>query len=223
MSDPSVLSSDGDLVAVSKPTGWVVHAAMTDERYDLRAWLTAQPKLPKGLEPLHRLDRDTSGVVLYAASSITRARVGRYFMDGTVQKSYLALVQGHAHKKGVIRVPLHPDDGGAPQDAVTRYRLEEALGAFSLLRVTPETGRKHQIRRHLHGLGLSVVGDERYTPRKKLRVPAYPGRMFLHAARIELPDGQVFEAPLPEELSKCLVALRSRPERPKVESDPDPF
>ncbi|MDP2311892.1 MAG: RluA family pseudouridine synthase [Pseudomonadota bacterium] len=220
MSDPTVLSSDGDLVAVSKPTGWVVHAAMADERYDLRAWLAAQPTLPKGLEPLHRLDRETSGVVLYAASAITRATVGRYFMDGTVHKSYLALVQGHAHKKGVIRVPLAPDDGGAPQEAITRYRLEEALGGFSLLRVTPETGRKHQIRRHLHGLGLSVVGDDRYVARKKLRIPAYPGRMFLHAARIELPDGRVFEAPLPPELERCVVALRARPERPKVEGDP---
>ncbi len=195
---------------------------MPDERYDLRAWLASQPKLPKGLEPLHRLDRDTSGVVLYAASPATRATVGRYFMDGTVQKSYLALVQGHAHKKGVIRAPLTPDDGGAPQDAVTRYRLEEPLGAFSLLRVTPETGRKHQIRRHLHGLGLSIVGDERYTPRKKLRIPAYPGRMFLHAARIELPDGRAFEAPLPDELERCVVALRNRPARPVV-MDGDPF
>jgi 23S rRNA-/tRNA-specific pseudouridylate synthase len=220
MSDPSVLSSDGDLVAVSKPTGWVVHAAMEGERFDLRAWLSAQPGVPKGLEPCHRLDRETSGVVLYAASILTRGNIGRHFMDGTVSKTYLALVQGHAHKKGVIRVPLTPDDGGPPQEAVTRYRLQEGLGAFSLLRVTPETGRKHQIRRHLHGLGLAIVGDDRYLPKHKLRIPAYPNRMFLHAAKIELPDGRVFEAPLPEELERCVVALRSRPVRPKVEGDP---
>ena len=116
--------------------------------------------------------------------------------------------QGHAHKKGVIRVPLSPDDGGAPQAAVTRYRLEEALGAFSLLRCEPETGRKHQLRRHLQGIGLAVVGDTRYPPRRRLRVPAFPGRLFLHAAVLALPDGRRFESPLPPELARCLEALR---------------
>ncbi len=209
MPEPSVLATTPDLVALDKPTGWVAHAAMKEETHDLRAWCAAQPGLPRGLEPLHRLDRDTSGVVLYAADPAVRAQVGRWFMEGKVEKQYLVLVQGHAHKKGVIRAPLVPDDGGAPQDALTRYRLEEALGAFSLLRVSPETGRKHQIRRHLRGIGLAVVGDDRYPAARRLRVPAFPGRLFLHAARIALPDGRVFESPLPPDLAACVDALRA--------------
>lgn len=211
MSDPVLLADDGDLVAVDKPAGWVVHAAMEGERHDLRAWLAGQPGLPGGLEPLHRLDRETSGVVLFAASARTRAEIGRAFMDGAVQKTYLVLVQGHAHRKGVIRAPLAPDHPGPPQDAVTRYRLVEALGAFSLLRVHPETGRKHQIRRHLQGLGLAVVGDTRYPPARPLRVPAFPGRLCLHAAAVTLPDGRVFEAPLPPDFAACVAALRRPP------------
>jgi 23S rRNA-/tRNA-specific pseudouridylate synthase len=210
---PSVLTVLPDIVVVNKPAGWVVHAAMERETHDLRAWLAAQPELPRGLEPLHRLDRDTSGVVLYAADPAVRGQVGKWFMEGKVHKQYLVLVQGHAHKKGVVRAPLVPDDGGAPQEAITRYKLEEALGAFSLLRVTPETGRKHQIRRHLRGIGLAVVGDDRYPAAKKLRIPAFPGRLFLHAARIELPDGRAFDSPLPPELERCVAALRAGGDR----------
>jgi 23S rRNA-/tRNA-specific pseudouridylate synthase len=218
MTEPSVLSVRGDLVALAKPVGWVVHAAMANEAHDLRAWCAANPTLPKGLEPLHRLDRDTSGVVLYAATAATRGDVGRWFMEGKVEKTYLALVYGHAHRKGVIRAPLSTDHGGPPQDAVTRYRLVEALGGFSLLRLQLETGRKHQIRRHLHGIGLPIVGDDRYPPRRRIPVPAFPGRMWLHASRLALPTGQVFEAPVPEELERCLAALRPAPDQSALAS-----
>lgn len=210
MLDPTILASDGDLVAVDKPVGWVVHAAMERETHDLRAWLAAQPDLPEGLEPLHRLDRETSGVVLFAASARTRADIGEAFMQGKVHKTYLVLVQGHAHQKGVVRTPLSQDHPGPAQPAVTRYRLVEALGAFSLLRVTPETGRKHQIRRHLQGIGLAVVGDDRYPPARSLRVPSFPGRLCLHAAKLALPDGRAFEAPLPTDSARCIDALRGR-------------
>lgn len=217
--EPAVVAVDGDLVALAKPAGWVVHAAMPGETHDLRAWcsgpgVASRPDLPRGLEPLHRLDRDTSGVVLFAADPATRARVGRAFMDGAVRKTYLALVVGHAHKKGVVRAPLAPDTGGPPQDAVTRYRLEEALGGFSLLRVMPETGRKHQIRRHLAGIGHPLVGEDRYAGPRRVRVPAFPGRLFLHAAEVELPDGRTFAAPLPPELARCLEALRAGAKAP---------
>ena len=219
MSEPSVLTVTSDIVALDKPTGWVVHAAMAGETHDLRAWCASRPDLPKGLEPLHRLDRDTSGVVLYAADAGVRGQVGKWFMESKIEKQYLVLVQGHAHRKGVIRTPLVPDDGGAPQDARTRYRLEAALGAFSLLRVHPETGRKHQIRRHLRAIGLAVVGDDRYPAARPLRVPAFPGRLFLHAARITLPDGRVFESPLPDDLARCVAALRAGPAPRAIHAD----
>jgi 23S rRNA-/tRNA-specific pseudouridylate synthase len=198
---------DGPRVAVDKPAGWVVYAAMRGETHDLAAWLAAQPGLPPSLSPCHRLDRETSGAVLYAATPEARGEIGTWFQEGRVEKTYIALVIGHAHQKGVIRAALAPDDGGAPQEALTRYRLVAALGGFSLLRVRPETGRKHQVRRHLSGVGLPLVGDTRYPGLRRVRVPAFPGRLFLHATALALPDGTRVDSPLPLELARCLEAL----------------
>jgi 23S rRNA pseudouridine955/2504/2580 synthase len=92
-------------------------------------------------------------------------------------------------------------------DAVTRYRLEAWLGPFSLLTVRPETGRKHQIRRHLQTIGHAVVGDDRYPPRRFRKVPGFPGRLWLHANELTLPDGRRFRAPLAAELDDHLRLL----------------
>ena len=110
-----------------------------------------------------------------------------------------------AHE-GIIRRPLSYGRGRT-QPAVTRYRCLAVHGRFSYLEVRPETGRKHQIRRHLHGIGHPLVGDTRYRPRRFRAVPGFPGRIWLHALRLELPDGRHFEAPLPPELSAHLEVL----------------
>jgi tRNA pseudouridine32 synthase/23S rRNA pseudouridine746 synthase/23S rRNA pseudouridine955/2504/2580 synthase len=204
--NPSILARHEGLLVVNKPAGWVVHAARPEEPYDLRAWLA---KMNPGVEPIHRLDRETSGIVLFAADPAVRATAGTWFAEGKVHKAYVALVQGRAHAKGVIRRPLLPDNGGAPQEALTRYRVIEALGAWTLLRVAPETGRKHQVRRHLAGIGLPIVGDERHGPKRFRPVPGFPERLWLHAERLELPDGTTLEAPLPEELATHLALLRA--------------
>lgn len=209
MNTPSLLAEADGVWAIDKPAGWVVHAARAGEQHDLRAWLASQAVLPRGLEPLHRLDRETSGVVLYAADPAVRARVQVWFQQGKVHKTYLALVAGKAHRKGVIRRALAPDHPGPPQAALTRYRVAEWLGGFTLVRVLPETGRKHQVRRHLAGIGLPIVGDERHGPRRPRRVPGYPGRLWLHACQLDLPDGAHFEAPLPPELEAHLAVLRA--------------
>lgn len=225
---PQRIGEVDGIVALSKPVGWVAHAAMARETHDLRAWCAMQLDLPRGLEPLHRLDRDTSGVLLYAADPAVRARVGAWFTSGAtagaatadadrpIHKTYLALVYGKAHRKGVIRTPLAPDHPGPPQDALTRYRAVEQLGGFTLLRVHPETGRKHQVRRHLHEIGHPIVGDERYRPKRFIAVPGFPNRLWLHAWKIELPGGIVFEAPLPPELVAHLEILRAGCTRPAV-------
>ncbi|MEN0063710.1 MAG: RluA family pseudouridine synthase [Myxococcota bacterium] len=197
---PVVLSADDDLVVVDKPSGWVVHAARQEESHDVLAWLTSQGHA--GMAPLHRLDRGASGVVLFSAVPAIRKAIGAEFASGTVDKRYVALVHGRTHRKGIVRIPV--DD----QVAVTRYRLLEPLGGFSWLGVRPETGRKHQIRRHLHGLGHSIVGDDRYRIPGFIPVPAYPSRLCLHAQKLTLPDGRSFEAPVPEALQRCREALR---------------
>ena len=200
---PQVIATDGALVVVDKPSGWVVHATEQAEPHDVQAWLAANHH--PGCSPVHRLDRGASGIALYSPDPEVRAAVGRWFAAGEVAKRYVALVHRRTHRKGVLRTPL---DG---KDAVTRYRTVRPLRGFSLLLVRPETGRKHQIRRHLHGIGHPIVGDERYRPPTFRAVPGFPGRLFLHAARLTLPDGRMWETPLPPELQRCLDALGATP------------
>lgn len=196
---PRVIDASPPVVVVDKPAGWVVHASMADEPHDLQAWLSEQGFA--GYSPVHRLDRGASGVTVYGGDADVRGAMGTWFADGEVHKVYVCLVFGRPHKKGIIRTPL---EGRA---AVTRYRQIAVHGRFTLLRVRPETGRTHQIRKHLHGIGHPLVGDERYRSRGFRPVPGYPGRLFLHAASIELPDGRQFEAPLPPELQACVEAV----------------
>jgi 23S rRNA-/tRNA-specific pseudouridylate synthase len=119
------------------------------------------------------------------------------------------MVFGKTRDKGIIRRTLQDARRKTKLDAVTRYRTVEAFKKCSLLDVTPETGRKHQIRRHLQGIGHAVVGDTRYRPRGKPTVPAFPGRLWLHAAEVTLPDGRHFKAALPSELADHLKTLRA--------------
>ncbi len=205
---PRILSVHGSVVAVHKPSGMQVHPANASADLDLVSWLDSEPMAPPGATPVHRLDKETSGLVLCACEPDERAELSGWFARGELRKVYLALVVGHARRKGTIRRALPDSRRRKPLAATTRYRLVEALGGFSLIRVVPQTGRKHQIRRHLHGIGLPIVGDEEYRPKRFVRVPAFPGRLWLHASKIVLPDGTEIEAPLPPELEANLAALR---------------
>lgn len=205
MVDPTVLLKTDDLLAVGKPCGWVVHPVGTDAP-DLLTWAGTQGL--GRLRPAHRLDLDTSGVVLFGRTRERTAELGGQFTAGTVVKTYLALVYDVPPPAGVLDAPLADARRGRPLEAITRYETVEVLGRFTLLRLTPETGRKHQLRRHLHDFGFPIVGDPEYRVRPFRKVPAFPGRLWLHAARIALPDGTVVEAPLPAELEAHLEVLR---------------
>lgn len=206
MSEPVLLSCDADLVAVDKPSGWLVHPVGT-EAPDVLAWLDGQD-VPADVVPVHRLDLETSGVVLFAPKG-GAARWAKLFEEGRVEKHYRALVFGNTRDKGVIRRPLADGRRGDALEATTRYRTLEHFAKASLIDVRPETGRKHQIRRHFQGIGHAVVGDTRYRPRGKPTVPGFPGRLWLHAATLAI-DGRAFEAPLPAELVGHLGVLRER-------------
>src|SRR5690606_57771 len=121
--------------------------------------------------------------------------------SSTVVKRYRALVHGRTNAKGIVRRPLADARRGRALPAVTRYRRLAIYGRTSLIEARPETGRQHQIRRHLAGVGHPVVGDARYGPARFAPVPGFPGRLWLHCASIELPNGARFEAALPEELA----------------------
>jgi 23S rRNA-/tRNA-specific pseudouridylate synthase len=204
---PQLIAQDGDLWVLYKPAGWVVHAAEAGELYDLQAWICQHMKIKRPPAPIHRLDRDTSGVVLYAASDAVAREVGYYFAQGTITKVYTALVHGHVHKGGVIRLQLDDQRRGHKLDATTHYEVAAKLSGVTLLTVTPETGRKHQIRRHLQAIGHAIVGDTRYRSRRARPVPGAPDRLWLHAGSLTLPDGRTFTAPLAPELLASLADL----------------
>jgi 23S rRNA-/tRNA-specific pseudouridylate synthase len=206
--EPRLITREGDLWVLDKPSGFAVHAVAGDTAPDLMAWARASVGAPAGLAPIHRLDLDASGLVLCAADSALRGELGRWFADGEVHKQYRALAWGRVHKKGTIRRPLKDPRRRRFLSAVTRYQCLEWLGGFSYLALTPESGRRHQLRRHLQGIGHSLVGDRRYRPKRFRAVPGFPGRLWLHAVELVLPDGRSYEAPLPAELERHLEVLR---------------
>lgn len=205
MPDPIVLAQTRDQLVLNKPAGWVVHPVGTDAA-DLLTWASAQGL--GRLRPAHRLDRDTSGVVLFGRTRERTAELGAWFTEGVVKKTYLALVYDAPPDAGLIDIPLPDARRGRPLEARTRFEVVERLGRFALVRLTPETGRKHQLRRHLLAIGHPIVGDTEYGVRPFRKVPAFPGRLWLHASRLELPDGAVMSAPLPAELEAHLDVLR---------------
>ena len=206
MSDaPRVLLEHEDFIALYKPAGWVVHPVGTDAP-DLQRWV--QDSVGDGLSPVHRLDAGTSGVVLYAPP-VRVERLAARFRDGLVEKTYLALVFGRTRARGTIRRPLQDQRRGRPLPAETRYRTLEHFERWSYLEVRPITGRKHQIRRHLQGIGHALIGDDRYRPRGRPTVPAFPGRLWLHCAAISI-NGVSIESQLSEELANHLCNLEGR-------------
>jgi 23S rRNA-/tRNA-specific pseudouridylate synthase len=209
---PALIEKRGRLYVFYKPSGWNTHSAGGDETgsENLVEWARNSYPGEGPLSPVNRLDLETSGIVLMSADPTILKEMGRHFEKREVKKSYLALIHGRCRKHGTIKIPLRNRGGRMEESSVTRYRLREWIGPYSLVLVKPEQGRRHQIRRHMKGIGHPIVGDERYGRGLKKRVPCTPQRMWLHAWRLELPDGTLFESPLPSELTELLECLRSR-------------
>ncbi len=189
-----IIYQDKDLIAINKPAGLLSVGTTQENKQHALALLRAQ--LTRGKErvqlwPVHRLDRDTSGILLFATSKEMREAVMANW--GKSEKVYLAIVDGTPKEnKGTIDQPLRLDDkeyrmhvGKHPnaKNAITHYLLKETKGERSLLEVSIETGRQHQIRAHMAWLGHSVVGDERYG---KKPFDKKGGRMGLHAMKLSI-------------------------------------
>jgi 23S rRNA pseudouridine1911/1915/1917 synthase len=222
--DLDVLHEDATLIAVNKPAGMVVHPAVGNRSGTLvHALLHRDPSIawPGQAERagiVHRLDRDTSGVILVAKTVRAHEALSRQFRERTIRKTYLAVVQGVVKQAGRVDLPIgrHPTErkrmstSGRPARAATSdYRPVEYLGGFTLVEVKPLTGRTHQIRVHLAAIGFPIVGDKVYGGRKRGDF----SRQALHAAAIEFehPDGSGrlrIEAPLAEDLATLLRRLR---------------
>ncbi len=222
----SIVYEDQDLLVVNKPAGLVVHPSHGHPTGTLvNAVLAHCPDLlgvGGEVRPgiVHRLDKDTSGLLLVAKNDLAFRHLQRQFKDREVHKVYLALVEGLLPlPRGIIDAPVGRDPRDRKRMAVTarggreartQYRVLEYFEQHSLVEAEPVTGRTHQIRVHLASLGHPVVGDSLYGFRRQRWLI---GRHFLHAARISftLPSsGQSvhFSAPLPPELDAVLTVLR---------------
>ena len=140
---------------------------------------------------VHRLDKDTSGLLLVAKNRLAQANLSQQFKNRVVKKTYLTLVQGKlTPEKGTIEAAIGRDPSHRQRMAIvakgrearTEYRVIKYIGNYSLLEIKPETGRTHQIRVHLAAIGFPVVGDATYG----LKSPRLP-RQFLHASKIGFP------------------------------------
>ncbi|MBN1483571.1 MAG: RluA family pseudouridine synthase [Chloroflexia bacterium] len=221
-----IVYEDADIVVVNKPAGMVVHPAPGHPRGTLvNALLGRYPNLAVGggRRPgiVHRLDRDTSGLLVVARHDAALRDLVAQMKARSVLKLYTVLVKGHLpERSGSIEGPIgrHPRQrkhmavrpGGRP--ARTHYRVLQELGPYSLLEARLETGRTHQIRVHLSHHGQPILGDPTYG-----RQAGAEGltRQFLHACRLGLAlpssgEYREFEAPLPPDLAEILGRLRRR-------------
>lgn len=243
---PKIIYREKGFIVIEKPAGLLVHqAGISNSRFlrlrrtrlgransepnTLVDWLIEHYPEAKGVgdDPenrpgiVHRLDKDTSGVMLVAGSQPLFDYFKNLFQSRRVVKKYLALVFGRVKpergviekpiglKSGTVKRTIHVKNAKMIKEAVTEYRVKKYLKInnedFSFLELSPRTGRTHQIRVHLAGIGHPVAGDKIYGPKRDL--PGL-GRQFLHAESLEfsLPDGRRLrvEAELPDELKKII-------------------
>jgi 23S rRNA pseudouridine1911/1915/1917 synthase len=218
----SVLYEDEHLLVVDKPAGVVVHPARGHPTGTLAQALAG--RIAGGDEParagiVHRLDRDTSGLLVVAKSDAVHRALKALLSSRRLRREYLALVEGRpTARSGTIDAPigrhrrdrvLMSIDGDDHREARTHFEVEELLGEATLLRVVLDTGRTHQIRVHMAAIGHPVAGDEQYGG------PAWYGleRQFLHAARLAFTHPITSEAidlhsELPEDLQRALALAR---------------
>lgn len=219
----AVLAEDDDLLVVSKPPGLVAHPAyrhpdgtLTDAVFayaEQRGW--TRPWL------LHRLDRETSGVVVFARTEYARRAMVRQLQQRQIGKRYLAIIRGALPlESGVIDAPLARDPEErrrviitpTGKQAATRYRVLGARGGFALVLAEPVTGRTHQIRAHLASLGAPIAGDATYGGMDEHLRAFGIERGQLHAWELACRHpasggGYVVRAPVPHDMNDALVAI----------------
>ncbi|HKX72954.1 MAG TPA: RluA family pseudouridine synthase [Candidatus Saccharimonadales bacterium] len=218
--DMEVIYEDADVAVLNKPAGMLTHAkGLRSEEFTVGEYMrTRTTDGPETNRPgiVHRLDRDTSGVIITAKTPEAKRWLQKQFSTRKVKKTYLALVKGHPKEPtALIQLPIERNPkkpqmfrvGGNGKPAETTYETLASYKDTTYVQLKPRTGRTHQLRVHMHYLGCPIVGDPVYgSPEPKL------GRMFLHAAELELTlpsrERKVFTVPLPAELQKYLDSLK---------------
>jgi 23S rRNA pseudouridine1911/1915/1917 synthase len=233
----SILYEDDDLLIVDKPAGLLSVPTAERESDTLLArvldYLQHRYRRRPYAGVVHRLDRDTSGSIVFARSREVLHALQELFRAHDIEREYLAIVEGFPPETGTLDAELVRDAGLGRRGvarrgeqgrrAVTRYRVEERLDGASLVSVTLETGRTHQIRIHFTAEGHPVVGDRVYRRRPGEPAGIEAPRQMLHARRLGFVhpgSGETVraESPLPEDFEKALKGLRPRGGRPAAPS-----
>ncbi len=219
--DLQVLYEDDEVVAVAKPAGLVTHTDGRTKEETAEDWFKERyPEVSVEHPYVHRLDRDTSGVLIFAKNENAYEFLRKAFHDREVKKTYLAFVYGvPKEKKGTIDFDIgrsrkdfrlrsaQPKAKGRLRESLTRYEVVGEYGEYALLKVSPETGRTHQIRVHLKAIHHPIIGDKLYAPNHKLALGLT--RLGLHAYMIELPlpSGKrvLITAPILEDLAQAFA------------------
>ena len=203
-----IVFQDDDLVAINKPSGLLTHRSLIDKRETRFAIQILRDQINQYVYPVHRLDKPTSGVLLFALSKEIAQLMSEQIARHQFKKQYLAIVRGFCEPQGVIDYPLKEildrmTDSRAqtdkpPQDAVTLYETLDQVeidypvgkyqtSRYSLLRLSPQTGRKHQLRRHMKHIHHPIIGDTRYgrgEHNRFFRTRFNFHRLLLHASEV---------------------------------------
>lgn len=220
-----IVYEDGDVLVVNKPKGMVVHPAPGHTSGTLVNGLMYQVTDLSGINGVmrpgivHRIDKDTSGLLMVAKNDVAHASLVEQLVKKTVTRKYTAIVHGHiAHDKGTIDAPIARDpkdrqrmavvDGG--KSAITHFTVLERMGDFTIVECRLETGRTHQIRVHMKYIGFPLAGDPKYGPKKTIDI----GGQALHAGVIGFDHPKTgeymeFTAEPPAEFEELLESLRN--------------
>ncbi len=203
-----IIFEDNRLIVLSKACGEIVVLGRNSKEKPLTHVLSE--KFGRAVYPVHRLDKETSGVCLFAKDPETQRLLSHLFETRKIKKTYLALVEGKIEGEGSIETPLKLFGSGRTgvskegKPSVTRYRALKNGERASLLEVSPLTGRRHQIRAHLYSIGHPVLGDNLYG-RPSLKAT----RLMLHALSVSIPgeNWPEFRAPIPKDFEDFTRAL----------------
>lgn len=229
-----ILYQDNDLIAINKPSGWLVHRSWLDKHETVVVMQTLRDQIGQHVFPVHRLDRPTSGVLLFALSSEIARLMSEQFATKQIEKTYHAIVRGYVEGETTIDYPLveeldkiadkFSDSNKPAQDAVTTYRgiskieVPIKVGKFdtarySFVELKPKTGRKHQLRRHMKHIFHPILGDSKHGDLHQNRAFAEffsIKRLMLHASKLQIThpinhDPIIIEANLDQQWQDILL------------------
>ncbi len=218
-----IIHEDGGVVVINKPPAILTHhTKISEDDYCVQDLLTEQLKIP--VLPIHRLDRATTGILIFAKDSETAERINQVFREKKVEKTYWAIVRGYLEPTGMIDKPLFSETKNIYQEALSHWKVlgqcempwevsRYPTARYSILELKPETGRHHQLRKHMAKLRHPIIGDRRHGDVKHnnfWRDKFQMNRMWLHAGKIEIPLGEStmkFEAQIPKDFLDMLATL----------------